>query len=169
MLHVIGARCVARDLHTIALGSLDHAGWRPRRCEEIVKKKKSRIAPLNAIVIIIIMTYLRMTTLFQGVNMSGGQKQRLSLARAVYHNADIFLMDDPLSAVDSHVGKHIFNKVISPGGVLKHKASTRTTFCEYKAEINAILTLFYLIAELSLRTAWHVTRVAREKRALCRT
>nr|KAG5688633.1 hypothetical protein BaRGS_017487 [Batillaria attramentaria] len=57
----------------------------------------------------------------KGVNMSGGQKQRLSLARAVYHGADIYLLDDPLSAVDSHVGKHIFKKVISPGGMLKSK------------------------------------------------
>ncbi|KAF1769727.1 hypothetical protein GCK72_001544 [Caenorhabditis remanei] len=49
----------------------------------------------------------------KGINLSGGQKQRVSLARAVYHNADIVLMDDPLSAVDSHVGKHIWNNVIS--------------------------------------------------------
>ena len=48
----------------------------------------------------------------RGINLSGGQKQRVSLARAVYRNADIYLMDDPLSAVDSHVGKHIFERVI---------------------------------------------------------
>ena len=53
--------------------------------------------------------------------MSGGQKQRVSLARAVYHDSDIYLMDDPLSAVDSHVGKHIFDNVIGPEGVLKDK------------------------------------------------
>ena len=47
-----------------------------------------------------------------GINLSGGQKQRVSLARAVYNNADLYLLDDPLSAVDSHVGKHIFEKVI---------------------------------------------------------
>ncbi len=57
----------------------------------------------------------------QGINLSGGQKQRVSLARAVYQDTDIYLLDDPLSAVDSHVGKHIFDKVIGPEGVLKNK------------------------------------------------
>lgn len=59
----------------------------------------------------------------QGINLSGGQKQRVSLARAVYSDADIFLLDDPLSAVDSHVGKHIFEQVIGPNGILKSKVS----------------------------------------------
>jgi ABC-type multidrug transport system fused ATPase/permease subunit len=57
----------------------------------------------------------------KGINLSGGQKQRISLARAVYSNADIYMLDDPLSAVDSHVGKHIFDSVIGPNGDLKDK------------------------------------------------
>lgn len=57
----------------------------------------------------------------QGLNLSGGQKQRVSLARAVYRKADVYLLDDPLSAVDSHVGQHIFDKVIGPKGVLRDK------------------------------------------------
>nr|QNH67882.1 ATP-binding cassette transporter subfamily C member 1 X7 [Brachionus rotundiformis] len=57
----------------------------------------------------------------KGINLSGGQKQRISLARAIYSNADIYMLDDPLSAVDSHVGKQIFDKVIGPGGLLKDK------------------------------------------------
>ena len=60
---------------------------------------------------------------FKGINLSGGQKQRVSLARSVYFNADIYLLDDPLSAVDSNVGKHIFDEVIGPQGLLKEKVN----------------------------------------------
>jgi ATP-binding cassette subfamily C (CFTR/MRP) protein 1 len=57
-----------------------------------------------------------------GINLSGGQKQRVSIARAVYANTELYLMDDPLSAVDAHVGKHIFENVLSSKtGVLKDK------------------------------------------------
>ena len=48
----------------------------------------------------------------------------MSLARAVYFNADIYLLDDPLSAVDTHVGKHIFDKVVGHRGILKNKVSS---------------------------------------------
>eukprot|EP00051_Salpingoeca_urceolata_P019849 m.293491 g.293491 ORF g.293491 m.293491 type:complete len:1641 (-) comp19492_c0_seq12:32-4954(-) len=46
----------------------------------------------------------------KGVNLSGGQKQRISLARAVYSDSDVILLDDPLSALDAHVAKEIFDK-----------------------------------------------------------
>nr|XP_037845744.1 multidrug resistance-associated protein 6 isoform X2 [Chlorocebus sabaeus] len=55
----------------------------------------------------------------QGMNLSGGQKQRLSLARAVYRKAAVYLLDDPLAALDAHVGQHVFNQVIGPGGLLQ--------------------------------------------------
>lgn len=48
----------------------------------------------------------------RGVTLSGGQKQRVSLARAVYHDSDVYLLDDPLSAVDSHVGRALFDELI---------------------------------------------------------
>lgn len=44
----------------------------------------------------------------RGINLSGGQKQRIQLARAIYQDADIFLLDDPFSAVDAHTGSHLF-------------------------------------------------------------
>ncbi|XP_071994663.1 multidrug resistance-associated protein 1-like [Engystomops pustulosus] len=63
----------------------------------------------------------------RGVNLSGGQKQRVSLARAVYSDADIYLLDDPLSAVDVHVGKHLFDKVIGHSGLLRNKTRILVT------------------------------------------
>ena len=49
----------------------------------------------------------------KGDNLSGGQKQRISLARAVFQNASIYLLDDPLSAVDPSGRQKIFNQVIT--------------------------------------------------------
>ena len=46
------------------------------------------------------------------ITLSGGQKARIALARAVYHDADLYLLDDPLAAVDAHVGKDLFNNCI---------------------------------------------------------
>ncbi|KAH9413433.1 Mrp-4p [Dermatophagoides pteronyssinus] len=64
----------------------------------------------------------------KGINLSGGQKQRVALARACYAQTDIILMDDPLSAVDSHVSKHIFNRVISNRtGLLKNRTRLLVT------------------------------------------
>ena len=63
----------------------------------------------------------------KGINLSGGQKQRVNLARAVYANKDLYLLDDPLSAVDSHVGKHIFEKVLGEQGLLSKKTRILVT------------------------------------------
>uniref|UniRef100_H2Z8G2 Multidrug resistance-associated protein 1 n=1 Tax=Ciona savignyi TaxID=51511 RepID=H2Z8G2_CIOSA len=63
----------------------------------------------------------------RGINLSGGQKQRVAIARAVYQDADVYLFDDPLSAVDSHVGKNIFDNVLGPKGCLKKKTRILVT------------------------------------------
>lgn len=52
-----------------------------------------------------------------GINLSGGQKTRISLARALYKRADIYLFDDPLSAVDAIVGRHLFKEAIGPNSM----------------------------------------------------
>lgn len=63
-------------------------------------------------------THLPPLSSIQGIHLSGGQRRRVSLARPVYREADLFMLDDPLSAVDSHVAKHLFDQVIGPEGVL---------------------------------------------------
>lgn len=78
----------------------------------------------------------------KGINLSGGQKQRVSLARATYNNADVYLFDDPLSAVDSHVGKHIFEKVLGPKGLLKKKTRVLVTHgIQYLPHVDDIVVL----------------------------
>ncbi|XP_075435703.1 ATP-binding cassette sub-family C member 3 isoform X3 [Ascaphus truei] len=63
----------------------------------------------------------------KGINLSGGQKQRVSIARAIFSNSDVYLLDDPLSAVDAHVAKHIFDNVIGPEGLLSGKTRVLVT------------------------------------------
>lgn len=63
----------------------------------------------------------------RGIALSGGQKARLTLARAVYARADVYLLDDCLSAVDSHVGRHIIDRVLGRGGILNGKTRILAT------------------------------------------
>ena len=58
----------------------------------------------------------------QEINLSGGQKQRICIARAMYSRADVVVLDDPLSALDPHVGAHIFDD-----GILKFLLKRRRT------------------------------------------
>ncbi|SPQ22876.1 ebef6632-866d-439f-84cd-3a4a4182fd09 [Thermothielavioides terrestris] len=63
----------------------------------------------------------------RGISLSGGQKARVALARAVYARADVYLLDDCLSAVDSHVGRHIIDNVLGPRGLLSSKTRILAT------------------------------------------
>lgn len=63
----------------------------------------------------------------RGISLSGGQKARLTLARAVYARADIYLLDDCLSAVDQHVGRHLIDHVLGSSGLLKGKTRVLAT------------------------------------------
>ncbi|KAJ2081996.1 hypothetical protein H4R24_001912 [Coemansia sp. RSA 988] len=63
----------------------------------------------------------------KGINLSGGQKMRVSLARAVYARADVYILDNPLAAVDPHVSKYIFTHVLGPNGLLQSRARILVT------------------------------------------
>ncbi|KAJ1903295.1 Multidrug resistance-associated protein 1 [Coemansia sp. S17] len=62
-----------------------------------------------------------------GINISGGQRARLALARTVYSKADIYFLDDPLSAVDAIVKRHILDNIILSTGLLGDKLRFVTT------------------------------------------
>ncbi|KAK4879113.1 hypothetical protein RN001_007259 [Aquatica leii] len=75
-----------------------------------------------------------------GVSLSGGQKARINLARAIYRDADIYLLDDPLSAVDTHVGKQIFENCIRT--FLKNKTVILVTHqLQYLKYVDHIIVL----------------------------
>lgn len=63
----------------------------------------------------------------RGISLSGGQKARLTLARAVYARADVYLLDDCLAAVDQHVGRHLIDNVLGPRGLLAGKTRVLAT------------------------------------------
>lgn len=76
----------------------------------------------------------------RGVSLSGGQKARVNLARAVYKTADIYLLDDPLSAVDPHVCKHIFEECIKE--FLKDKTVILVTHqLQYLSQVDHIVVM----------------------------
>lgn len=78
----------------------------------------------------------------KGINLSGGQKARVSLARAVYSGADIYIFDDPLSAVDAHVGKHIFENVFGVDGMLSGKTRFLVTHAvSYLPKVDEIFVM----------------------------
>jgi ABC-type multidrug transport system fused ATPase/permease subunit len=77
----------------------------------------------------------------RGINLSGGQKQRVALARAVYDDGDVYLLDDPLSALDANVGRSIFRNCIH-GDVLANKTRILVTHhLQYCRDVDLILVL----------------------------
>ncbi len=76
----------------------------------------------------------------KGTSLSGGQKARINLARCLYVDADIYLLDDPLSAVDTHVGRHLFDQTIN--GFLRDKIRILVTHqLQYLESVDQILVL----------------------------
>ncbi|XP_046426049.1 ATP-binding cassette sub-family C member 4-like isoform X3 [Neodiprion fabricii] len=74
----------------------------------------------------------------RGASLSGGQRARVNLARAVYRDADLYLLDDPLSAVDSRVGRHLFEKCIN--GFLKSKTRIIVTHqFQYLEQVDTVI------------------------------
>ncbi|XP_042488492.1 ABC transporter C family member 3-like [Macadamia integrifolia] len=76
----------------------------------------------------------------RGINLSGGQKQRIQIARALYHDADIYLLDDPFSAVDAHTGTHLFKECLL--GILSSKTVIYVTHqVEFLSSADLILVM----------------------------
>ena len=76
----------------------------------------------------------------RGINLSGGQKARVALARGVYADADIYLLDDPLGAVDAHVRSHIFQQCFL--GLLRGKTRLLVTHSvEYLSHVDRVVTV----------------------------
>ncbi|KAI5409094.1 ABC transporter C family member 3 isoform X3 [Lathyrus oleraceus] len=76
----------------------------------------------------------------KGINLSGGQKQRVQIARALYQDADIYLLDDPFSAVDAHTGSHLFKECLL--GLLKTKTVIYITHqVEFLSDADLILVI----------------------------
>jgi ABC-type multidrug transport system fused ATPase/permease subunit len=63
----------------------------------------------------------------RGVNLSGGQKARIALARAAYGDDSVVLLDDPLAAVDARVARAIFDNCIGPGGIMEGRTRVLVT------------------------------------------
>ena len=84
----------------------------------------------------------------RGINLSGGQKQRIQLARAVYNDADIYLLDDPFSAVDAHTAAILFNV----------RKRILIVFISMKC-IKASLILYILLVEICRIVLWLLSEI----------
>ncbi|KAJ1950779.1 hypothetical protein EC988_004259, partial [Linderina pennispora] len=71
----------------------------------------------------------------KGINLSGGQKTRLALARAIYSRADVYILDDILAAVDAYVERHIVDNVLTGHGIISSKTRILVTHSEHIAPL----------------------------------
>ncbi|CAI0437454.1 unnamed protein product [Linum tenue] len=78
----------------------------------------------------------------RGINLSGGQKQRIQIARALYQDADIYLFDDPFSAVDAHTGSHLFKEVL-----LGHLSSKTVVYVTHQVEFLPVADLILVLKD----------------------
>ncbi|KAJ1994241.1 Canalicular multispecific organic anion transporter 1 [Coemansia spiralis] len=79
---------------------------------------------------------------YKGINLSGGQKMRLALARAIYSNADIYILDDVFAAVDAHVERHLIEHLLSGNGLLSKKTCILATHAEHIVPLsNKVITM----------------------------
>ncbi|CAN1290514.1 ABC transporter C family member 3 [Linum perenne] len=78
----------------------------------------------------------------RGINLSGGQKQRIQIARALYQDADIYLFDDPFSAVDAHTGSHLFKEVL-----LGHLGSKTVMYVTHQVEFLPVADLILVMKD----------------------
>uniref|UniRef100_UPI0005CAB691 ABC transporter C family member 3-like n=1 Tax=Fragaria vesca subsp. vesca TaxID=101020 RepID=UPI0005CAB691 len=76
----------------------------------------------------------------RGMNLSGGQKQRIQLARAVYSDSDVYILDDPFSAVDAHTGTHLFKKCL-----LQHLSLKTVIYATHQLEFLEAADLILVI------------------------
>lgn len=78
----------------------------------------------------------------RGINLSGGQKARISLARAVYSHASMYLLDDPLSAVDAHVAAHLVQNCLGPKGYLANQTRILVSHqTQFASEADTVLIM----------------------------
>ncbi|KAL0459014.1 UNVERIFIED_CONTAM: ABC transporter C family member 3 [Sesamum latifolium] len=91
-----------------------------------------------------------------GINLSGGQKQRIQIARVLYQDADIYLFDDPISAVDAHTVTHLFNECIL--GLLESKT---VIFVTHQVEFLPAVDLIVVMKDGSIAQAGKYKDISR--------